>query len=232
MGAGDQQEAVSLATSIVNDSLQNVANYCTITCVNNINNVDYTFIGGDVSFNINQSCSIVGSECMVKNLVGTQVDNLIQNIVKQTESNLGIFSLFGPASNESTNITNAIENQISQIISNTCRIESSNNVTNSSVFAQDIKGNFSIGQTGQVSKSDCALDTVAKVVLNNKVQNQVTQTESSCGSILGILIIVGIVAACIILFPILFETGKLVASGIAAGRKRIVEPLGGKKQQQ
>ena len=216
MGTGDQTESVNAATSIVNSSLQNVANYCTITCDNDISDTSITFIGGNVNFSLNQTCSIVGSECMVKNVIQTQVDNLIQNIIKQQESNLGIFSLLGPGSNESTNITNAIQNQVSQLINNTCNISSENSTSNVTVFADDVNGNFSIGQTGQVSKATCTLDTMAKVVLNNSVLNSVTQSESSCGNILSILIIVAVILVAIILFPILFATGRLV--GAAIGR--------------
>lgn len=221
MGTGDQTEAVNAATSIVNSSLQNIANYCTITCTNDINDASITFIGGNVNFSLNQTCSIVGSECMVKNVVQTQIDNLIQNIIKQQESNLGIFSMLGPASNESTNITNAIQNQVSQLIHNTCNIASDNSTSNLTVFADDVNGNFSIGQTGSVSKATCALDTMAKVVLNNSVLNDVTQSESSCKNILAILIIVAVILVCIILFPILFETGRLIGAGIGRARETI-----------
>lgn len=63
---GSQDEQASIATSIINGSLQNIANYCTITCDNNISNLNITIIGGNATINISQSCSIIGSECMIK----------------------------------------------------------------------------------------------------------------------------------------------------------------------
>jgi hypothetical protein len=223
MGAADNQEQASLATSIVNQSLQDVANYCTISCSDNISNVDAVIIGGNDTVNIGQVCSIVGSECMIKNLISTQVDNLVKNIVQQQQSNMGILSLFGPSSSEVTNITTAIKNQVSQLINNTCSQDSTNNITNTTVFAQDANLNLTISQSGSVQKAQCALDTVAKLLINNDVQNSVKQTQSSCGNILAILIVIVVIVLIFIFYPLLrgFSTGAgqvLSASGTAAGK--------------
>lgn len=220
---GSQDEQASLATSIVNQSLQNVSNYCTISCNDNINNLDIVVVGGNDTINIGQVCSIVGSECMIKNLISTQVDNLVKNIVQQQESNLGIFSLFGPSSSESTNITTSIKNQVSQLINNTCSQSSNQNISNTTVFAEDANLNLTISQSGSVQKAQCALDTVAKLLINNDVQNSVKQSESSCGNILGILIVIVIIVLIFIFYPLLrgisSGAGQVIsASGQAAGK--------------
>jgi hypothetical protein len=218
MGAVDNQEQANLATSIVNQSLQNVANYCTISCNDNISNLDIVVVGGNDTINIGQVCSIVGSECMIKNLISTQVDNLVKNIVQQQQSNMGIFSLFGPSSSETTNISTAIKNQVSQLINNTCSQSSDNNISNSTVFAQDANLDLTISQSGSIQKAQCALDTVAKLLINNDVQNQVKQTQSSCGNILAILIVVAVIVLLFILFPLL--------RGISSGAGAIVSGAG------
>jgi hypothetical protein len=205
---GGQDEQVTLGNSIANDAMQNIANYCSISCNNNISNESITVIGGNATINLSQSCSAVGSECLVKNVVSSQISNLINNMVQQEESNLGIFSLLGPGSNESTNITNSIKNQVSQLISNTCQQDPSNTITGNTVFAQDANLKLNIGQTGNVNKAQCALDTVAKLVLNNTIQNTVKQTESSCKDLLAFLVVIIIIMILIILAPVLFAVGK------------------------
>lgn len=215
---GGQDEQANIATGIVSDSLQSIANYCTITCNDNISNQNITVIGGNATISLSQSCSAIGAECQVKNLINTQIDNLIDNMVKQNESNLGIFSLLGPSSNSNTNLTNSIKNQVSQIIKNTCQPSVNNIDTNNTVFAQDANLNLNIAQTGNINNAQCALDTVSKILLNNTVKNSVTQTESSCKDVILVLIIIVVVALIFLIWPILRALSKRTAS--------IIEPSG------
>ena len=214
---GSQDEQANLATDILNTSLQNVANYCSITCNNTIDNLNVTIIGGNADITIGQGCSAIGSECMVKNIISSQVQNLIQNLTQQEESNLGIYSLLGPASSETSNITNSVKNQVSQLISNTCFIEDNNTITNSNVFAQDPSSlKLTIAQTGNVNKATCALDTVSKLLINNDIKNTAKQSESSCGDILIVLIVVGVILLIILIWPLLKALFK--------GAANVVEP--------
>lgn len=218
MGAQDNQYA-DLANSIVNNSLQNIANYCSISCNDNISNLDVVLIGGDDTININQSCSVLGAECVIKNLINTEIENLIDNIVNQKGEANSIFSLFGPSSSEDVNITNSMKNQVSQLISNTCSIAVNNNITNVSVIAQDANLNLSLAQTGSVNKAECILDTVSKLLINNDIQNNVKQEQSglSLGQFLGIIILIIIVAILVIvipyLSPITMEIGGFISGG-------------------
>lgn len=214
MGSQDEQ-TVDIANSIVNGSLQNVANYCSITCNDNISNLDVVLVGGNDTVNINQSCSIIGAECLVKNVINSQIDNLVNDVIKQSSSNMGIFSLLGPSSSETANITNALKNQVSQIITNTCYISSDNSISNVGVFVQDANFNLNIAQTGSVNKSECVLDTVAKILINNSIQNDVKQTESSCGNILGILIVVIVILILFFLYPLLSTFSQAAADVIS-----------------
>lgn len=216
---GSQDEQANLATSIVNSALQNVSNYCTISCQEDVSNTDIVIIGGNATIDIGGTCSIVGSECVVKTVLSSSISNMIDNTVQQQEDNLGIYSLLGPSSNESTDISSAIKNQVSQLISNTCSTGVNDQITNTNVFAQDANLKLTIGQTGTVSKASCALDTVAKLVLNNSVTNSVKQTESSCGSILWILIVAVIIALLVLMWPLLSAVFSVAGKGVrAAGR--------------
>jgi hypothetical protein len=201
MGAQDQQ--VSLATNIINSAQQTINNYCSISCSQNISNVNITIIGGNATINITQTCTAIGTECAVKNLVGAEISNLISNLVDQSQSNAGILSLFGPASSQSTSISNNIKNQISQLVNNTCQQDINQNISALNIFALDANSTINIAQTGTMDHASCVLDTVAKLVLTNNVANDVKQKQTSCGNILTILIIVAAIIVLILLFPII-----------------------------
>lgn len=201
MGSQDQQ--ANLATSIVNQAQQTINNYCSISCSQNISNVNITIIGGNATVNITQTCTAIGTECAIKNLVSSEITNLISNLVKQSQENAGIFSLLGPSMNNTTNISNAIKNQISQLVNNTCRQDINQNINALNIFAANANGTYNIAQTGTMDHATCVLDTVSKLVLTNAVSNDVTQKQTSCGNILGILIIVAIIIVIILLFPII-----------------------------
>lgn len=149
-----------------------------------------------------------------KNILDTQIENLIKNLTEQTQSNLGIFSLLGPSSSQSSTITNSIKNQISQIINNTCGAAVNNSITNSTVYAQDANLKLNIAQVGNIQNSQCALDTVAKLLINNDVQNTVKQKQTSCGDILGILIMIAIIILAILLAPLILRIGSSVGGSI------------------
>jgi hypothetical protein len=219
MGAQDEQYA-DVANSIVNNSLQNIANFCSITCNDNISNLDVVLIGGNDTININQSCSVVGAECVIKNVMNTEIENLINNVINQTGEAKSIFSLFGPSSSEDVNITNSMKNQVSQLISNTCAIGVNNNITNVSVIAQDANLNLSLAQTGSVNKAECIIDTVSKLLINNDIQNNVKQEQSglSLGGFLAIIILISIIAILVIVIPYLTPITTEIGSFISGGK--------------
>ena len=219
---GAQSNQVSLATSIISAAQQTVNNYCSITCNNNFSNSTITIVGGDAQIDISQTCTNIGSECTIKNLVSSEITNLIENIVQQTQSNLGILSLLGPSQSNAVNIGNAIKNQISQLINNTCNQSTNDNINGINIFAVDANTDIKYNQTGTMDHATCALDTVAKIVLNNAVSNNVKQSQSSSGNILSILIIVVIIIVIILAFPILSRLFGGVAGGVGGA-------FGGKK---
>jgi hypothetical protein len=213
MGSQDEQ-TTDVANSIVNDALQNVANFCSITCNDNISNLDVVIVGGNDTVNINQSCSIIGAECMVKSIISSKIEDLVQDVLNQKQSNAGLFSLFGPSSTESVNITNSIKNQISQVVSNTCTISSDSNTTNVAVFSQDANLNLNIAQSGSLNHAECAIDTVTKMLIDNSIKNDITQSQSSCGNIVGILIVGVIILILVFIGPYLFDVSKTIGDFI------------------
>lgn len=209
---GNQTESTTFATDILNNASQDINNYCSISCGNDFNNVDIVVTGSNNTVNLSQTCSAVGAECTIKNLMSNQIDNLITNLVQDTESNEGIFSLLGPSSTESENISNAIKNSITQLVNNTCNISTENNSNNVNAVITGNNNFFNAAQTGDMDKATCALDTVVKNIITNTANNTAINKETSC-SIMKYLIIIGVILLVILILPILFNLAKRVGKG-------------------
>jgi hypothetical protein len=199
------------ATNILNDSTQVINNYCSISCGDNISNTSVTVTGSDTRINLSQTCSAVGAECSIKNIIGNQIDNMITNLTKneQKGSATGIMGLLGPSSTENENMSTAIKNSITQLVNNTCSISVENQLNNVRAVIVGNNDTFNIAQTGDMDKATCVMDTVIKNVLNNNVSNEADNKQSTL-SILQFIIIVAIIVALVILFP-LFKS--LIPSG-------------------
>jgi hypothetical protein len=214
----NQQNQVSLANSLINNAQQTINNYCSISCNANIGNANIQINGGNATIKIEQTCTNIGSECTIKNTVNAEIENLIDNLVQQQQTNGGFLSLLGPSQNNTSNISNAIKNQVSQLINNTCSQNVSVNLNNLNILSQNANTKLTYVQTGSQDHATCALDTVAKLVLNNQVSNSVKQTQSSCGNVLGILIAIAVVIVLIIVGFIVFKLVGKKGDG-AAGKE-------------
>lgn len=229
----NQQNQVNLATSLVNGAQQTVNNYCSISCNADISNVNIVIDGGNAQIDIGQTCTNIGSECTIKNVISSEIENMIENLVQQQQTNGGIFSLLGPSQSNDANISNSIKNQISQLINNTCTQNTNVTLNNMNITSIDANLKFNYVQTGTQDHATCALDTVAKLVLNNQVSNSVKQTQSSCGNVLGILIAIAVIIVLIIIAYIIFKVvgkkkgGGEADSGEAGPKEQIVINEGG-----
>jgi hypothetical protein len=199
----DQKIQTVEATDILNDSTQVINNYCSISCGDNISNTNVTVTGSDTRINLSQTCSAVGAECSIKNIIGNQINNMIKNLVnnEQKGSATGVLGMLGPSSTESEFMSTAIKNSITQLVNNTCSISVDNQLNNVRAVIVGNNDTFNIAQTGDMDKATCVMDTVIKNVINNNVTNEADNKQSTL-SILQFLIIVAVIIALVILFPL------------------------------
>jgi hypothetical protein len=195
-------ESSTFATDILNNASQNINNFCSISCGNDFDNVNIVVTGDGNTVNLSQTCSAVGAECTIKNLMSNQIDNLVTNLVQDTESNEGIFSLLGPSSTESENISNAIKNSITQLVNNTCNISTENQSNNVNAVITGNNNTFNAAQTGDMDKATCAIDTIVKNVITNTANNTAINKETSCGG-LKFLVIIGVIIVIIMFVPVI-----------------------------
>jgi hypothetical protein len=202
--APDQQIQTVKATDILNDATQVINNYCSISCGDNISNTNVVVTGSDTRINLSQTCSAVGAECSIKNIIGNQIDNMITDLSKneQKGSATGIMGMLGPTSTENEFMSTAIKNSITQLVNNTCSISVENQMNNVRAVIVGNNDTFNIAQTGDMDKSTCAMDTVIKNVINNNVANT-TDNKQSTISILQFLIIAAAIVILVLVFPIL-----------------------------
>lgn len=209
---GNQTESTTFATDILNSASQDINNFCSISCGNDFDNVNIVVTGNGNTVNLSQTCSAVGAECSIKNIIGNQIDNMITNLSKneQKGSATGIMGMIGPSSTENEYMSTAIKNSITQLVNNTCSISVENKINNVRAVIVGNNDTFNIAQTGDMDKATCAMDTVIKNVINNNVANT-TDNKQSTTSILQFLIIAVVIVALVLLFPILsrfLPTGK------------------------
>ena len=210
--APDQQIQTVKATNILNDATQNINNYCSISCGDNISNTNIVVTGSETRINLSQTCSSVGAECSIKNIIGNQIENMITNLTKneQKGSATGIMGMLGPTSTENEFMSTAIKNSVTQLVNNTCSISVQNKMNNVRAVILGNNDTFNITQTGDMDKATCSMDTVIKNIINNDVANT-TDNKQSTISILQFLIIAAVIVALVILLPIFLRflpTGK------------------------
>ena len=208
----DQKIQTVKATDILNDATQNINNYCSISCGDNISNTNIVVTGSDTRINLSQTCSAVGAECSIKNIIGNQIENMITDLTKneQKGSATGIMGMLGPSSTESEFMSTAIKNSITQLVNNTCSISVQNKMNNVRAVIVGNNDTFNIAQTGDMDKATCAMDTVIKNVINNNVSNT-TDNKQSTLSIMQFLIIAIAIIIVVLIFPLLsrfLPTGK------------------------
>lgn len=207
----DQKIQTVEATNILNDTTQDINNYCSISCGDNISNTSITVTGSDTRINLSQTCSAVGAECSIKNIIGNQINNIIKNLVnnEQKGSATGIMGMLGPSSTESEFMSTAIKNSITQLVNNTCSISVDNQMNNIRAVIVGNNDTFNIAQTGDMDKATCVMDTVIKNVINNNVTNEADNKQSTL-SIMQFIIVIAVILVFIILFPLL---SRLLPSG-------------------
>jgi flagellar basal body-associated protein FliL len=206
-----KSQTIDLAQSILNKVLQQTTNDCVVSCKNvnsdDINIVDTTIDG---SLDIDQTCEIVGSSCVMKTLLDNTIINSISSDLSQEESSSAGFLNFsaGGSTSADVNVNVAVRNLASQIVDNNCKESSENDsyeVIN--IIGSTIKGDFKLDQSSSVSQSDCIINNLLKNFDNTDVKTKVSQKMDS-SHLLWIIIIVVIVVIIIIIILYYYYSKK------------------------
>ena len=202
---GSSSKAISDQKSMAN-LFQSYQGSCDITCNNIIDGASITIIndniGGDVK--ITQSCSVDGS-CSMNNSLGSLSD-VSYNAKNSSNANNPFLSVNISDAESKQDIKQTISNSVNQ----DCKISSTNQMTNVSIYAagSNIGGNVEFTQDGKtggqcVLKNTMTAAAYATGMSNNESKSGKDKKGSKKSSMTTIIIIFAVIAVMGILAGVL-----------------------------
>lgn len=203
-----QSNSSSIEQKNFNNIIQSNKNQCNADCSNNISNSTFIFDKFEGDIEIDQSCTITNTSCILTNSADSQIKAILDEMSKQSASSSGMGISFNNLSNN-TDLKQLIENQITQIQENSCSFLASSEFVNNYVYVHDVKGNWKLNQNNVISGDTCNLSNIAKAVTSVEISASVDQQTSVTGFSMLILIIIII----IIIFCLLYYVYKKFSGG-------------------
>lgn len=180
-----------------NTVLQTSSERCDITCSNKFNNNTIISIRTGGSVIISQTCAIDNATCQLKATFEDDLTTLVQSTVDQASTAMGGLSLTANDIDQEIDISSVINNSVTQSMTSTCKINSSEELNNNYVFSLDTGGDISLLQDNSVKSSNCSADNYAKNSQFAKTVADASQT-AKISNIFGLLIIGFIVVIIVI----------------------------------
>jgi len=229
LGGSSVQQTANVELGVANNILQAVSNVCSISC-NETENGNTVVIANSTTKDItfSQTCSIVGSQCVIATYLETDIDNILSTMANQSSlTTTGIGDLLSgfASSSENINIHDFVTNNISQLVSNNCAITTSQAQNNNYVYVNNsTTGDISFAQSSTIQNTDCIMQTIATAIdITNETANTgQTATIQSVEAVLA-LVIVAIVVMIIIMIlffvakPALSKAGKKLSGDLNKG---------------
>jgi hypothetical protein len=183
---GNQNNKVSIDQEVMNNILQKEYNSCVAVCESeqsgNTIIIDGSTITGDVG--LRQVCK-ANASCLMTNSIDAEVSNIIEDTIKQSNTTVNsLFSVNWNNQTNSTNIKSIVTNNVTQILTNTCNANESLNQSNNLLYISKstIKGDFigfALGDDATNANAACTMSNLAKLVVYNKVQADVSQSNTA-----------------------------------------------------
>ena len=210
MGATNSTNKVKINQTITNDILQVSDQYCTISSSQSFNGNTLFFIGGKGDVTIKQVSTIDNATCNMSNVLDTQILNIMTAMSNQdiTVTAGPTFSLNGTTNKTSMYLTTS--NAVTQLMSSTCNITSSQTIDNNYVFAQDQQGDFLFLQESDITGATCTMGNAAKTVTENEqiAEGDQSATIKNVYGIFLAIIALGFVLMIVVIIGLLFSGKK------------------------
>ena len=204
---GDTTNTVNANQRIVNSVLQASKQKCDAKCQNLISGITIIAGPGTGDINIKQECKLTNISCIMRTQLNSQIENILDAMVKQTATQAGLFPAWGDASN-TMNLYQQIENSITQTMDSACLFEASSTVTGAYFYVVGER-NVNLSQSGIITNASCNMDNLAKAVTYNEISADVDQTAtvSSIFTLIAIVVIICIVVAGIVAITFILTGG-------------------------
>lgn len=214
---GNQASSESLAsTESISNQINNVSNEnCITACDSEISNINMIIENSDIEGDVNVSavCNILGSSCILKAALSTSVQNTQKNkqlgATMQSDSPLNWFSSQSSNIQESNN--QSISNKVSNVMNSTCQNNSTSTVdgVNIELIGDKVGGNINVDSKGNITKSQCIIDNVARTTLANEQSNSQTAKVMQGSPILFAIIAIVIIVVVVMIGLVILGVGGI-----------------------
>ena len=210
MGLTNSTQKIKINQEISNDIMQVSTQYCTISSTQEFSGNTLFFIGGTGDVTIKQVSTLSNVNCNMSNVLDTQIINIMKSMSQQDlDITAGpTFSLTGANSKTSMYLTTS--NAVTQLMSSTCNITSSQSISNNYIFAQDQQGDFLFSQESEITGATCTMGNASKTTTENEqiAEGEQSTTIKNVYGIFLAIIALGIVLIIFIIIGLLFSGKK------------------------
>jgi len=215
MGGIQSTRSMESSQSALNQ-INNVSNEnCVTSCTSDLSNSNVVIKGSTVNgdINIQSVCEISGASCVLKASMTNDLHNTqkseqeMKKIEEDDPINVLPMAIFGDSSNDSQSQNQSITNRVSNVLNSTCQNNDTSNVSGTTVTVEDgaeVNGNINIGAHGNVDKTSCILNNVAKNKITNdqyaKQKNKVFQGSPLLFVIVAVVVcVIGVLLVVLVL---------------------------------
>ena len=204
-----QDNQLKQSLGITNNMFVAEENVCTGTCTAVTDNTtivisDTTIFGG---VTVKSQCT-ANVACVMNNQLSLQVKDIMSAAAQQsqtTESNFFLSKISGQSNSADQSLN--INNNITNIMTNTCQANSSSLTANTNVLitGSTIDGSVVVGSSGN-AQADCTMNNVSNIVVYNQQQATADQSQRQYNTfaIIAIAIVIGLIVFAVIIFLVLF----------------------------
>lgn len=217
-GRGCPSNNIDDNLSVQNDIMQKSNASCTTSSSSSVQDntviVDNSNIGSDFTIT---AVSGLNMQCQIDNNLKSNISSIISSSLNQKISTSdGIFPSIVSGS-QSQKVHEQITNNISQILSSTCKATSNSYFTGNTVIFKNstISGGVTLGAVSQAN-ANCVLGNMAALTLYNNEQTQQSQENTSTSFLTTLVMIIGgIILLVIVLVVLLVVASAYKSNGYA-----------------
>ena len=205
MGGIQSTRSMESSQSTLNQ-INNVSNQsCVTSCSTNTSDttvvIDGSTVDGDI--NVMSVCNITGASCVLKASMTNDLHNTqkteqeMKKVEEDDPINILPMAIFGDSSNDSQISNQSITNRVSNVLNSTCQNTATSNISGTTITVKngaEVKGNINVNAHGNIDKTSCILNNVAKNMITNdqyaKQKNKVFQGSPILFVIVAIVICV------------------------------------------
>ncbi len=188
----------NVTQSIANSVTQTSVASCKISC--NQDQSDNTVIispgsnTGNITFT--QVCVIEDAECVINQNIESEIQNILESTAEQTAlSTQALFSATYNSTKCVSTMDQIMTNQIDQMISNTCTIETNQTMNNNYVYVGTgaTTGDITFAQHSNLSNVECTMDISSKATAYNQEIADVEQSATTVNMLVMLLLLFTII---------------------------------------